>query len=127
MSTRTRRQYTRAERQAAIRDAAEMGVCAAARKHGIAASCVSRWASEARLRKRSRGAVAQTPPRKSRGAEAKPSAWAKAKPKVSAKPPRASSSSKRRVVKRYTPSQKAEVLEYAGEHGVTAAAAKFEV
>jgi len=30
-------------------------------------------------------------------------------------------------VKRYTPSQKAEVLEYASEHGVTATAAKFEV
>jgi transposase InsO family protein len=30
-------------------------------------------------------------------------------------------------VKRYTPSQKAEVLEYASAHGVTAAAAKFEV
>lgn len=33
----------------------------------------------------------------------------------------------RRVVKRYTPSQKAEMLEYASEQGVTAAATKFEV
>src|SRR5690606_28904146 len=42
-------------------------------------------------------------------------------------PPAASSPSGRRVVKRYTPSQKAEVLEYAGVHGVTAAAGEFQV
>lgn len=120
MGTRRRRQYTKAERQAAVRDAAKMGVCAAAEKHGIAASCVSRWACDARLRKESGAAAARTAPRKSSGAAAKPSA-------VPARAPAASSPSGRRVVKRYTPSQKAEVLEYAAEHGVTAASAKFEV
>lgn len=116
MSTRRRRQYTQAERRAAVQDAAKMGVCEAARKHGIPASCVSRWASDARLRK----ASARKAPRPSSAAEAKPSA----EPAPSWAP---SSSSRRKVAKQYTPSQRAEVLEHAGKHGITAAATKFKV
>ena len=105
MRAKTRRQYTAKEKEAATRDAAAMGVCAAARKHGIPQSCVSRWRSDARRRGGGDGVRATA----SRQLESP------------------TTSPRSRTVKRYTPSQKAQVLEYAGEHGVTAAAAKFEV
>lgn len=120
MSERTRRRYTTTERQAAIRDAGKIGVSAAARKHSIAASCVSRWASDARLSRQSGDTTTRTTQRKSSNVAPEPSS------KTERSSARASVPS-RRVVKRYTPSQKAEMLEYASEQGVTAAATKFEV
>ena len=58
MSARKRRQYTASEKEAAVRDAGEMGVCAAAKKHGIPQSCVSRWTTDAG--RKSGGGVAGT-------------------------------------------------------------------
>lgn len=81
------------------------GVCAAAREHGVAQSCVSRWAAAAGVRR----------------GEGGPMSAAKGTPEP------ARSTPKRRVAKAYTPSQKAEVLEHASAHGVTAAAEKFGV
>lgn len=84
-----------------------MGVCAAARKHRIPQSCVSRWWVAAKdVRK---GATEEAP---------KPQATAKRSAKVDGRG---------RVAKQYTPSQRAQILEYASEHGVSAAANKHEV
>jgi len=125
MSARKRRLYTASEKEAAIRDAGEMGVCAAARKHGIPQSCVSRWASEARREGGSGGASATTTTsRRSKRATAEVEKEQTSDAQALPTPP---TPSRRRVVKRYTPSQKAEVLEYAGDHGVTAASKKFGV
>jgi transposase-like protein len=44
-----RRQYTPADREAVLGDVGELGVLGAARKHGVQQSCVSRWASAARM------------------------------------------------------------------------------
>ena len=121
MSAKTRRRYTKMEKAAAVRDAATMGVRAAARKHGISQSSVSRWASEARRTNESGGDEPR--PRRRRLAPAR----FEDQESSTAEPPRPSSSPRRRVVKRYTPSEKAEVLEHAGKHGVTAAAAEFGV
>src|SRR5690606_2874022 len=102
MGSSKRRRYTNAQRQAAVEDAAEMGVCAAARKHRIPQSCVSRWWVAAKdVRK---GATEEAP---------KPQATAKRSAKVDGRG---------RVAKQYTPSQRAQILEYASEHGVSAAA-----
>jgi len=109
-----RRQYTKKERAKAVAEAEKIGVCAAARKHGIPQSCVSRWRSEAR-----RGAVAAKSKR-SRGARAVAADTPSPSPSPSPKRARA-------VARRYTPSEKAEAVEYAAEHGVTAASAKFGI
>jgi len=118
MSAKTRRQYTTREKEAAIRDAAALGVCAAARKHGIPQSCVSRWSSVAHP-DGDRGGSRTTASPQGAGRAMKERAAVGSGPQAS--PTGA------RVVKRYTPSQKAEVLEYAAENGVTAAATAFEV
>ena len=118
MSARKRRQYTASEKEAAVRDAVEMGVCAAAREHGIPQSCVSRWSSDARREADRGGADARRAPRESTATKTREEESREAQP-----PP----TSRRRVVKRYTPSQKAQVLEYAGDHGVTAASKEFGV
>lgn len=103
-----------------------MGVCAAAKKHGICQSNVSRWTSKSKPK-------------------SKPKSKSKAKLKVDRKPkanPKGSGTatarrvskkrtgtrsiaSSKRVAKKYTPSQVAEALEYAAEHGVTEAAEKL--
>lgn len=80
------------------------GVSAAAKEHGVPQSCVSRWASTAGV---TRGPAPTPVPRED--------------------PVPARSTRKARVAKAYTPSQKAEVLEYANAHSVTMAAGKFGV
>ena len=99
--------YTVKQRKAALRDAEKLGLSVAASRHGIPPSTLGNWtAARAKRRavKRGRPAVEQ-----------KPDAAFKAK---CAAP---------RVAKSYTPSQRAEILEYAAGHGVTDAHKKFEV
>ncbi|GEM_PF-139078 len=43
----TRRRYTNDERERILGDVARLGVCGAARRHGVPQSCVSRWRAEA--------------------------------------------------------------------------------
>jgi putative transposase len=118
----------------------KFGVLEAAKRRGVAQSCVSRWASAAGIK---RQGVAETEPAPEAEAPKvevsvakEPTADAGAPPPASSPPtpsPKSSTPSPKRVMraarvaKLYTPSQKAEVLEHAGTHGVTAAAAKFEV
>ena len=116
MKARKRRSYTKAERQSVLQDVAQLGVCAAAEKHGVPKACVSRWSSAAGVRRQRRAASRASAAEKA--PEPAPGLPRPAEPVVS---PRS------RVAKVYTPSQKAEVLEYAAAHGVTAAGAKFTV
>lgn len=102
-----RRSYTDEKRQAVLAAVRAKGVCAAAKEFGIPQSCVSRWASVAGV---TRGGNAPTPA-----------------PAPTPAKPEARRTSKPRVAKSYTPSQKAEVLEHAGVHGVTAASEKFGI
>lgn len=136
-----RRQYTEAEKREAITDAATMGVCGAAKKHGIAESNVSRWckglaatgAAEASA-ERSRATVASAP-----ASEATEATVASAgtsdvvgedgravkEDGRDAERARAGNRKKKQAAKKYTPSQKAEAVEYAAAHGVSAASDKL--
>jgi transposase-like protein len=123
---RTRRQYTKEQRETVLRDVVKLGVSAAAGKHGVPASCVSVWAKAAGVKRGARSA-----PRD----EAKPSAKGSPTTKSNQGVTGASASAattastpsrrKGRVAKSYTPSQRAEIVEYAAAHGVTEAAQKF--
>jgi len=105
MASQLRRSYTSEQKQAVLATVRAKGVCAAAKEHGIAQSCVSRWASTAGV---TRGGNAPAPTM----GEARVPARNAAKP---------------RVAKSYTPSQRAEALEHASAHGVTAASEKFGI
>jgi len=104
--------YTNKQQRAALEDASLLGVCEAARKHGIPPSTLGGW-------------------HKAKPERAQAGNGAKAGTDVPV-PPVASAAKEpappdRKVAKIYTPSQKAEILEYAAAHGVTAAHGKFGV
>lgn len=101
-----RRKYTEQQRNEALSDAETMGTCAAAHKHEIPASTVSRWRSERR---------SSTPKVESKPTTPKPTSDPKPTTPTEAKP------FERKVARHYTPSQKAQAVEYAHTHGVTAA------
>lgn len=92
-----RRKYTQQQRDKALADAEVLGTCAAARKHTIPESTVSRWRSQQR-RSGQRESIVEPPPE-----------------------PTETKAPERKVAQRYTPSQKAQVVEHARKHGVTAA------
>jgi putative transposase len=104
-----RRVYGKEKREAVLADVAAMGVCAAAKKHDVPESCVSRWAKDAGV---SRAAVAKPEPT--------PAATASVVPTEVARPSPAQRAAKR-IAKLYTPSQKAAAIERAAVVGVTAA------
>jgi len=126
---RPRRRYTAEERAKVLADVPQLGVVGAASKHGVPLTTVSQWNTG----KRAAGVLQQTPvtaaaavPEAIAAAEA--SVRASAKPETiapaPAKPP-GSAAPHRAAAKRYTPSQRAEVVEYAAAHGVSEAAQKF--
>lgn len=106
------RRYTIKEQLAALDDVSLLGAREAAQKHGIPLSTLSGW-QKAKAEQR------ETAPR----AEAKTDATTPVAVPDAPAPPRQG----RRVAKYYTPSQRAEILEYAADKGVTAAHKKFEV
>ena len=143
-----RRVYTAAEREAAVADVPAMGVMAAAKRHGVTQSCLSRWASAAGVRRATSGeavgaqaegdgAAATSGPTVVTASAPEPTrppstTDAAAEPASAPPKPAPSVADKRvlrgaRVAKLYTPSQKAEVVEHAAAHGVTSAATKFDV
>jgi transposase-like protein len=103
MATGKRRSYTDEQRQAVLATVRTKGVNAAAREHGIHQSCVSKWAAAAGVTRGGSAPIAPAPT------------------------PTPSRTSKPRVAKSYTPSQKAIVLEDAARDGVTAAAEKHGI
>ena len=119
MVAKKRRRYTAQEQAAVVADVAVLGVSGAARKHGVAQSCVSRWA-----RQRAENEPVATP-EPQRVATPEPQRVAAAPEPQQQVTPEARS--RRVTARRYTPSQKAEALEYAAAHGVSEAAEKFGV
>lgn len=115
---RARRQYSEEEKRAAIADAATMGVCGAAKKHGIVESNVSRWCQ----RRAAVGAVASAA---ASSDAVEGDRRAMKDDGRDAEAARAGNRKKKPVAKKYTPSQKAEAVEYAAAHGVSAASGKL--
>ena len=112
MAANKRRRYTAEERAAALADVARLGVCEAAKAHGMPQSCVSRWASEKRKQ-----------PGKGKRAKAEVPSTVAPAGAIEAITGRAA----RAAARRYTPSQKAEAVEHAAAHGVSAASEKLGI
>lgn len=141
---RKRRRYTRAERREILKSADEIGPVEAARRHGVPQTTVSNWLHRdaAKVAKRSAAPKAIESPDESkrtrRGRAAKRSKAAAGQIAAEAKAAKPTTmlpkpgtplpnSLVTRVARSYTPSAKAEALEYAATHGVSAAADKFEI
>jgi putative transposase len=108
-AARKRRKYTEAERDAVFADVEKLGVCAAAKKHGMPQTTVSNWLTRGRPATSSEQAPT---------------------PMVAAtlhERPTTTATRTSRVAKSYTPSQKALVLEDAAKDGVTEASKKHGV
>ncbi len=124
-----RRRYTAAEREAAIAEVARLGVRRAARKLGIPSGTLGVWSTRAGVTQADveddAPAAAQQPapsPATDMPSEGEPSPApaAKATPTKATKP-------KPKPARRYTPSEKATILEHAATHSVTEASAHFSV
>ncbi len=108
---RTYGRHTTIQRQQVLAEISKLGVRGSARKHGVPVSTVYQWL------KRQEGESGQKNDETLAVIDQVPAN----------KAPEQVAGIQRRVVKRYTPSQKAEVVEYAAAHGVMAAHKKFEV
>jgi putative transposase len=117
-SRQRRRRYGAEKREQVVADVPQLGIGGAADKHDVPPSCVSRWWSAMRQQGKTRPGA-----ERARGEPATQQALAVREPAAGGS--RSSRPSKRRVAKAYTPSERAEVLEYAAAHGVTEASEKF--
>ena len=132
-----RRSYEPTEREAAVADVVNLGLTKAAAIHGMPASTLCRWV------KKKPAKTAKCAPRPARGSTPvakqdrkdeqvslpapKPESASRPEesaPPADARPAAASSASRRRPAKPYTPSQVAQVVEDAARDGVSAAAKK---
>jgi putative transposase len=104
------KRYSAKQRRAALRDVSRLGVSGAAEAHDVPVSTLGNWLKQAAA-KASRTTTGS-----------KPESTAAEKECKEASRPRP-----RQVARRYTPSERAEVLEYAAESGVSAAHDKFGV
>jgi len=127
MGIRGARHYTPEERARAVKLARSMGLAAAARELGIPKGTVSSWTWKAR-----NGQLAGVTPARvesvSPSEESVPEEVAVEEPTVTPTEPSAAitlPAGAQRVAKVYTPSQRAQALEYAAEHGMKAASDKF--
>lgn len=105
---KARREYSDDEKREAVESAREVGLGAAVRELGIPKSTLHKWMSAGNGRHDDGGGAANESPTN------------ESTPATSPAPPR-------RVARRYTPSQKAEYLEYAAAHSVTEAEKHFGV
>lgn len=130
------RSYSERERAAILRDAEVCGVAGAARKHGVPRGTVSFWHWSMRQRGTAadggRGAkVCRPRERADRQGRPQPkvdqvvAARSKRAPMAQAEAGTSAASTRSPVARSYTPSEKAQILEYAAAHGVSAASAKF--
>jgi putative transposase len=108
-----RRQYCAEEKERILRDVLEFGVSAAARKHGVHASNVSRWCKEKERRGKSNKHGQQ--------------AGAAGKSCGSERTVLGEVPAVKRVSRQYTPSERARVLEFASARSITEAAKRFGV
>jgi transposase-like protein len=118
-----RRRYTAEEKRKIVQDAERMGVCAAAKKHGVHQSNVSRWKARSNTEATNPSEPKPSEMRKRRAdaKETRPAETSKRPRSKTVKGARATPASARRVAKKYTPTQVAQAIEYAAQHGVTAA------
>jgi putative transposase len=129
MGNSKQRSYSLNERNAVVKDVKALGVSGAAKKHGVPKACVSRWAAKAGVHRQAQSG--SSPPE---GVVQEPTA-----PSQAARPqqvsymsepvalPGASPAKRSRVARLYTPTQKAEALEYTVKYGVSAAAEHFGI
>jgi len=122
---RKRRQYTSEDRAKILAAVKQVGVVEAARRHGVPQTTVSNWLGRDAAKVAARSvkseatiAASAKAPRK-RARAISPGATAEPTP-----PPPAAPARRKRVVHRYTPSEKAQALEHAAAHGVSAASDK---
>lgn len=124
-----RRRYTTEQRAAILADVSELGVVGAARKHGLPITTVSNWKSRkpngAAKQQRELGEATCVDEGASPSVATEASAPAKSADGSAAKS--SASAKSKAVAKRYTPSQRAEVVEYAAAHGAAEAAKHFGV
>ena len=122
--SRKRRSYTEQDRTEILRDAEQLGVVAAAKRHGVPQTTISNWRNrDGREDTRTTSAAAEVSTERQR-----PKARRACRPapqRVETVDEHASSGP--RVARSYTPSEKARALEYAAEHGVTQAAEHFGI
>ena len=141
MVIRAARTYTAEERRGAVEEAIQLGPAAASRKLGIPAGTLSCWVflSKQRAARGGEAAGASQPAAEASqpvASEPEPAVAVAASPgpvpSVAPSPEPAPSpphprEPRRNVAKIYTPSQRAEILEYAAKHGPTATEKKFGV
>jgi putative transposase len=116
MAESKRRNYTAEQRAIVVADVPLLGICAAAKKHEVPKTCVSRWAAAEGVKRESEPTSAEKP----RTPAEKPPAPQQPQTAPSAEKASApAKSSANRVAKSYTPSQKARALEDAAQDGVS--------
>jgi transposase InsO family protein len=133
MESSKRRSYTPEQREAVLADVRTIGVIAAAKKHEVPQSCVSRWATVAGVKRVAPELAAEEPA----AASAQPPPVSVPSPSEPERPaviealsppvPPVKRPLRSRVARLYTPSQKAVVVEDAAKDGVTAAAKKHGI
>lgn len=116
-----RRNYTPEQRETILKDAAMMGVCEAARHHGVPEPTISGWRRGRGVRGSGREGASQAlaAPSTAVRAEVSQPAAADATATITV--------TRKRPAKRYTPSQRAHALELAAAIGVSAAARQLDV
>ena len=114
------RKYTNKDRKAALEDVAKLGLSGAARQHDVPESTLGNWVKQkVETSSPAPGAPEAVKPSRAKRPSNRRSRRRKEK--------KAKKVKKRRAAKVYTPSQKAEILEYAAEYGVTAAHEEYDV
>jgi len=127
---KTVRSYTQAERDAVLRDVPSLGVNAAAKKHNVPHACVSRWASASGIRRSPKSSIqpglisSSNNNNNNNNNKAQPGGTT---PRSTVLPAKEVGKKSSRVARLYTPSQKAEALEYAAKHGVAKAAKDLKI
>ena len=109
----TRRKYSAEEKGTILLDVEELGVCGAGAKHGVNVSNVSRWWQE---KERWLGVGKGGKQKRTNGMAALHERKAASEPAAPVSKP---------VARRYTPSERAQIIEFAARHGATEAAEKF--
>lgn len=133
--------YTEVQRAGVLEDVPKLGIAGAASKHGIPPGNVSRWMrAKPPVRESAAGAAVPASPTHevpstlappaapapaADAARATGAASSEAKTTTPSAP--ASAKPAKTIARSYTPSQRAEMLEYAAQHSVTEANAKFGV
>jgi len=119
-SPRRCHRYTRSQRESALADVAVIGLSEASRKHGIPTSTIHTWQKGRRQAEAASRGEAESAPAGSPVDAPPPEA-------EQAETPAESKELRPRAAKRYTPSQRGEILEDAGKLGVTEASKRHDV